>query len=322
MPAHPVVMTAPTLAPAAVEILQRAGCTVHYMPPYPQAPDIIALCQKVGARAILCRQGRVDATVFAALPGLRIVARHGVGVDEVDIDAARRHGVLVTNTPGSNALQVAEHAVAMMLALLKNLPGHAGAIAAGRWRDAASQGRDVRGLGLGLIGMGHAGRHVARLMAPWGVRIAAYSPHAPDEAFAGVHRVSRLEDLWPQSDILSIHTPLTAATRNMVNAAALTALPRGAVVVNTGRGGIVDEAALLAALDDGHLAGAALDVFAAEPPPAGHPFRNHPKLLCTPHIAGVTPDSLTRMGVMAAECIAATLRGEPVPAERIVVAGR
>ncbi len=322
MPAHHVVMTAPTLASEAVDILHRAGCVVHYMQPYPKAPEIIALCQQVGARAILCRQGQVDASVFAALPDLRIVARHGVGVDEVDIAAARAHGVLVTNAPGSNALQVAEHAVTMMLALVKNLHGHTAAIAAGGWRGATGQGRDMRGLGVGLIGMGHVGQHVARLLAPWGVRIAAYSPNAPESAFVGVERVTQLEDLWGKSDILSIHTPLSEKTRNMVNATALAAMPRHALVVNTGRGGIVDEDALFTALEGGHIAGAALDVFSTEPPAAEHPLRQHPKIVCTPHIAGVTPGSLVSMGVMAAECIAAALRGEQVPADRVVVPGR
>jgi len=313
-----VVMTAPRLADAAVALLEQAGCLIHYTPPYPPAAVLVELAARVQADAILARQGEVDAAVIAASPRLRIVARHGVGVDEVDIAAAAARDVLVTRAPGSNTQAVAEHTLALILALVKNLHGFSVAVGAGGWRGSATQCRDVAGLRLGLVGCGAIGRAVARLAGAFGMTVAAYDPAAGGSD--GIARAASLPALAAMSDVLSIHCPLTPGTRGLVDAAILAALPDGAWVVNTARGGIVDEAALERALASGRLAGAALDVFAQEPPPPDHPLRAHPRVLVTPHVAGVTPGALTAMGVMAAECIVAALTGGTVPPERIVAA--
>jgi D-3-phosphoglycerate dehydrogenase len=176
----------------------------------------------------------------------------------------------------------------------------------------------VAGLRLGLIGYGVIGRAVARLAGAFAMRVIVFDPALGDGE--AVERARSLAALAGSSDVLSVHCPLTPATSGLVDAGVLAAMPAGGYVVNTARGGIVDEAALLAALDAGSLAGAALDVFAVEPPPADHPLRSHPRVLVTPHVAGVTPGSLVAMGVMAAECIVAALTGGTVPADRIVVA--
>lgn len=316
-----VVMTAPVMAEPAERLLRDNGCAVHFMPPYPDAESVARLVAQTQADAILCRQGQVNDIVFAASPRLRIVARHGVGMDEVDVPVGRAAGVTLTNAPGSNTRQVAEHAVAMMLGIVKNLHGHSAAVASGEWRGAGGQVRDVAGLRLGLLGYGRIAREVTKLLAPWDMPVTAWDPYADAAAFTGITRVADVADLWPVSDILSIHIPRTANTNGMVDAAALAAMPKGAVVINTGRGGIVDEAALAAALDSGHISGAGLDVFDVEPPPADHPLRRHPKVLRTPHVAGVTPGSLVTMAVMAAECIVACLNGKPIPQDRVVFAG-
>ncbi len=316
-----VIMTSPRLAAEAVTILDAAGCTVHYMPSYPSGTAVAALAARVRADAILARQGQVDAAAIAASPRLRIVARHGVGVDEVDVAAAAAHGVMVTNTPGANATAVAEHTLALILALVKELRPLGAAIAAGAWRDPARGGRDVAGLRLGLVGCGAIGRAVARLAAAFGMSVASNDPALPAGGLPGIARLPDLATLAAGSDVLSVHCPLTPATRGLVGAAVLAGMPRGGWVVNTARGGIVDEAALLAALDAGQIGGAALDVFDQEPPPPHHPLRDHPRLLATPHVAGTTPGALVNMGVAAAECIALRLTGAAVPPERIVVTG-
>lgn len=313
-----VVMTSPRLAEPAVALLEQAGCLIHYTPPYPSSAILVELAARVQADAILARQGEVDAAAIAASPRLRIVARHGVGVDEVDLAAAAAQGVLVTRAPGSNTQAVAEHTLALILALVKDLRPFSASIEGGGWRGGATHSRDVAGLRLGLVGCGVIGRAVARMAGAFSMRVAAFDPAADDGL--SVERVRSLPALAAASDILSVHCPLTPDTRGLVDAGILTAMPAGGYVVNTARGGIVDEAALLAALESGHLAGAALDVFAAEPPPADHPLRRHPRVLVTPHVAGVTPGSLVAMGVMAAECIVAALTGGIVPPERIVVA--
>ncbi len=313
-----VIMTAPRLAAPAVAVLERAGCRIHYMAPYPSAEAVAALAREVAAHAILSRQGPVSAAAMDASPNLRIVARHGVGVDDVDLAAAKARGIMVARAPGSNTTAVAEHALALILALAKDLRPLGATIAAGGWRGAAGQVRDIEGLHLGLLGFGAIGRAVARLGLAFGMQITACDPNAAP--IDGVGFVATPAELWPRSQVLSLHCPYLPATRHIVNAAAIAALPRGAFVINTARGGLIDEAALAVALDEGQLAGAALDVFETEPPVAADPLRNHPRVFATPHVAGVTPRSLDAMGTMAAECIAACLTGGVVPRERIVSA--
>ena len=313
-----VVMTSQQLAPQAVAILERAGCAIHYTPPYPSGAVVAELVARVQADAILARQGAITAGALAASPRLRIVARHGVGVDEVDLAAAAARGVMVTNTPGANAPAVAEHTLALILALVKDLKPLGAAVAAGGWRDPAGASRDVAGLRLGLVGCGAIGRAVARLAAAFGMTVESADPALPVGGLPGIGRAASVADLAAASDVLSVHCPLTPTTRGLVGAAVLAAMPPGGFVVNTARGGIVDEAALLASLGSGHLAGAALDVFADEPPPADHALRRHPRVLATPHVAGGTPAALAGMGIAAAECIAALLGGGTVPAERVV----
>ena len=309
-------MTAPRLAPEAVALLHAAGATLHYMDPYPSAAAVAERAGEVGAIAILSRQGPVTAAAMDAAPDLRIIARHGVGVDDVDVAEAARRGILVTRGPGSNTQAVAEHTLALILALAKDLPSLSARVAAGGWRGADTKVRDIAGLRLGLLGYGAIGVAVARLAGAFGMPVAAYSPSG--RAPPGIRAAAGLGDLLAGSDVLSLHLPLLPATRHVIGAAELALLPPGAFVINTSRGGLVDEAALLQALDAGRLAGAGLDVFEHEPPAPGDALRRHPRVLATPHVAGVTEGSLVNMGVMAAECIAAVLLGRPVPPERVV----
>lgn len=312
-----VIMTAPRLAAPAVALIEAAGGRLHYMDPYPSAEAVAALAAKVGAVAILSRQGPVTKAVMDAAPGLRVVARHGVGVDDVDIAEALRRGIVVARAPGSNTRAVAEHAIAMILALAKDLKPLSANVAAGGWRGAATKVRDIHGLRLGLLGCGAIGQAVARLATAFGMEIAGHDPAATSAP--GI-TLMPLQALLARSEILSLHLPFLPATRHIVDGPALAALPPGAMLVNTARGGLIDEPALLAALQSGHISGAALDVFETEPPAPHDPLRTHPRVIATPHVAGVTDGSLVAMGVMAAECIAAVLLGHPVPPERLVFA--
>ena len=309
-------MTAPRLAPQAVALIEAAGARIHYMPPYPSAADVGALAARVNPVAILSRQGPVTAAVMQAAPNLRLIARHGVGVDDVDVAEAARRGILVTRAPGSNTRAVAEHAVALMLALVKDLRPLSALVGAGQWRGAATKVRDVAGLRLGLVGCGAIGQAVAELAAAFGLVTHGYDPATPPTG--RIRPAPTLQNLLQRADILSLHLPYTPATRHIIDAAALAVLPRGAIVINTARGGLIDEPALLRAIESGHLAGAGLDVFETEPPLPADPLRRHARVIATPHVAGVTDGSLVSMGVMAAECIAAYLRGHRIPSERLV----
>jgi D-3-phosphoglycerate dehydrogenase len=313
-----VIMTSRFLAPAAVAVLEAAGCVIHYMPPYPSAEAVATLAAQVQADAILTRQGPVTTAAMDASPKLRIIARHGVGVDDVDVAAATARGILVTRATGSNTVAVAEHTLAFVLALAKQLRPLGADIAAGAWRDPAARVRDLAGLRLGLLGFGSIARAVVPMAQAFRMVVSAHAPSLLRSDLPGVIVRPSLSALLAEVDVLSVHCPSTPATRHLIDAAALAAMPAGSCVINTSRGGIVDEAALAAALETGHIAGAALDVFEGEPPARDHPLRAHPRVIATPHISGVTEGSLVNMGLMAAECIAWALTGQPVPAERIV----
>ena len=308
-------MTSPRLAGEAVALIEAAGGVLHYMEPYPTAEAIGALAARLGAIAILSRQGPVTAATMDRVPSLRIVARHGVGVDDVDVAEAARRGILVTRSPGSNTRAVAEHTLALILALVKDLPQQSAAVAASGWRDAATQVGDVAGLRLGLLGYGDIGRAVGRLAAAFDMDIMVLTRRGGAE---GVATARDLPHLLARSDVLSLHLPMNPSNRHIIGPAALAQLPVGAFVINTSRGGLIDEPALLDALNAGHIAGAGLDVFEQEPPRADDTLRRHPRVIVTPHVAGVTAGSMVAMGVMAAECIAAVLRGESPPPACVV----
>jgi D-3-phosphoglycerate dehydrogenase len=314
-----VLVNSPHLAAEGIAVLQAAGCDLHFLEAFPPPEDVAEAAARLGAAGIIARQGRITAAVMDAVPDLRIIARHGAGTDEIDLKAAQARGLLVTRTPGANARAVAEHAVAMMLLLLKDTSALRRIVAAGGWRDGHMRVRDVAGIRLGLVGMGPIGQETARLATAFGMTVSAVSRSANTTAFQHASRAPNLETLLRGSDILSLHAALTEDTRAMINARSLALLPRGALIVNTARGGLIDEAALVAALDSGQIAGAALDVTVTEPPEADHPFRRHPSVVLTPHVAGVTEGSMAQMAKDAAECVVAALTGGIVPPDRIVV---
>jgi D-3-phosphoglycerate dehydrogenase len=314
-----VLVTSPHLAAEGVDVLAAAGCDVHYLEAFPPPERVAEAVARLDVAGIIARQGRITGAVMDAGPGLRILARHGAGTDEIDLDAARARGLLVTRTPGANARAVAEHAITMILLLRKEVPRLQRRVADGAWRDGHMRLRDIAGTRLGLVGMGAIGQETARLAVALGMEVAAFSPSAPDDAFRHARRLSSLDALLAASDVLSLHAPLTERTRGLLDDRTLALLPRGALIVNTARGGLIDEAALLAALESGHVAGAAVDVAEVEPPDPAHPFRRHPAIVFTPHIAGVTDGSMARMARDAAECVVAALTGGTVPPDRIVV---
>jgi D-3-phosphoglycerate dehydrogenase / 2-oxoglutarate reductase len=263
------------------------------------ADDVIAAAQDIDA--LLVQYAPVTADVLAALPRLRLVSRFGVGVDVVDTDAARERGVWVCNVPDYGTSEVALHAVAMLLGLLRNLAGHDREVRAGRW-DHRLGGRLPRpgGLTLGVVGLGRIGRLTMERAAPWFGACVGYDPHLPEDAWpAGVERLG-LEELFARSDAVTLHLPLTRETKDLVGADLLARMPAGSYLVNTSRGGLVDPDAVLAALDDGRLAGVALDVLPEEPPPAGSPLLVHPRALVTPHVAWYSEDAETELRRKAA----------------------
>jgi phosphoglycerate dehydrogenase-like enzyme len=246
----------------------------------------------------------INAAALAAADSLRVIARYGVGVDNVDLEAAAARGIAVTNTPGANAASVAELTISLLLLLARPLLPAAAATRAGEWPR--TSGLSLVGKTVGLVGLGAIGREVARRLAGFDCYLLAFDV-APDAAFAREHGVTlvTLEELLARSDFLSLHAPLLPATRGMVDEALLAAMKPGACLINTARGELVDETALLRALQSGHLAGAALDAFAKEPPGGDNPLLALPQVIATPHMGAHTDGSTTAMGALAlADCLA------------------
>ena len=252
---------------------------------------------------------RVTAQNLRSAPRLRVAARAGTGVDNIDVEAATAAGVLVLNTPGANAQAAAEHTWGLLLALARHVRRADRHVREGGWERAAFFGAEMHGRRLGIIGIGRVGREVARFGRAFGMHLAAYDPYVPDEVFAayGAERATSLEELMAQSDVLTIHTPKTGPRLGM---AELSRLPRGAYVLNVARGGLVDEEAVASLLESGHLAGAAFDVFASEPPGPGHPLLVRDDTLVTCHLGGSTFEAQERIGVRIAEDVLRVLRGD------------
>jgi len=247
-----------------------------------------------------------DASVFAACPGLRVVARVGVGVDSVDVTAATAAGVLVTTTPGDNESTVADHTLALMLAAVRRVPEHDASVRRGEWDRAGDlTGGEMTGAVVGLVGFGRIAQRVAQRLRGFGVTLLACDP-AHDRR-DGVEMVE-LAELLARAEVVSLHVPLDAGTEQMIGPAELTLMRPGAVLVNTARGGLVDEAALARALRSGALRAAALDVFADEPP-AASPLTDLPNVVLSPHVAGLSHASMARMLETATSCVLDALDG-------------
>jgi D-3-phosphoglycerate dehydrogenase/(S)-sulfolactate dehydrogenase len=248
---------------------------------------------------------KITAQVLEKATRLRVVGRAGVGVDNVDLPAATRRGVVVMNTPGGSAVTVAELTVAMMLALSRHIPQATASVKAGKWEKKKFQGRELAGKTLGVVGIGNIGSIVVERCLAMKMRVVAYDPFVSAEAAsrAGMELVS-LDELWRQADVVSLHVPLTDQTRNLVNAQSIAKMKHGALLVNCARGGIIDEKALAEALGSGRLGGAALDVFEKEPPPPDHPLLKLDSFVCTPHLGASTEEAQAAVAVGIAQQLA------------------
>ena len=278
------------------------------------------LCpQKDGAQAALADADalivrsatRVTAELLGGAPKLRVVGRAGVGVDNIDLDAATRRGVLVMNTPGGNAVSVAEHAFALMAALARKIPQLNAAIHAGRWEKSAGVGTELRGKTLGLIGFGRVGSEVATRARALEMRVLAFDPYV-SEAVARDAQVElvQMERLLGESDYISLHTALSSATAKLINEKTLAMCKAGAALINTARGELVDEAALVDALRSVQLRAAGLDVFGREPTAGDNPLFELSNVVLTPHIGWLTPETLARSMTVALENCRRVTTGE------------
>ncbi len=294
-------------------ILETAGYRVDVY------SDLSAEAEAAAQRAVALvvrSHSPVTAELMARCPDLRIIGRPGSGTEKVDAAAARQRGIAVVSTPGVNAVTVAEHTMGLLLALSRRLVPLSAGLRAGRWEKAEYGGVELAGRTLALVGLGRIGSAVALRARPFGLRVVAHDPYVEAERAAelGVE-LRELDEALGGADAVSLHTPLTPETAGLLDARRLALLRPGALVVNTARGALLDSAALLAALETGQVGGAALDVFTAEPP-GDDPLLRHPHVIATPHVGGMSPETLERASrIMAGRLVEVLGTGRGVPGE-------
>ncbi len=306
------VLVTEKIAERGLDLLRRAGHQVDVQ----EGLDPEGLLAAVpGAHALVIRSATtVTGEVLAAGSDLVVVGRAGVGLDNVDVATATERGVMVVNAPTSNILSVAEHAMGLLLAQARNIPQAHAALVAGRWERSRWEGVELHGKVLGIVGLGRAGSLVAQRALAFGMRLIAFDPYiSAERARAMGVELRSVEEVFAEADFVTIHTPKTPETVGLVGRDLLAKAKPGIRIVNTARGGIVDEEALAEAIRDGVVAGAALDVFAVEPPPAGSPLRGLEQVILTPHLGASTEEAQDKAGVTIAEQVLLALAGDFVP---------
>jgi D-3-phosphoglycerate dehydrogenase / 2-oxoglutarate reductase len=301
------ILISDNLEQSCIDILVREGFTVDNRPGLPAAELLSVIGQY---EALVVRSAtKVNAEVIARASAMKVIGRAGTGVDNIDVAAATRKGILVMNTPGGNTVSAAEHTVSMMLSLARNIPQANASLVRGEWERKKFTGMEVFEKTLGVIGLGKIGREVAQRCKGLGMNIVAYDPVlAPEVAAREGIELAPLEEIYRRADVITVHTPLTADTKNLLNDATLARCKKGVRIINCARGGIVEEAALLRALESGQVGGAAIDVFESEPP-KNTALIAHPRVVATPHLGASTEEAQEKVAVQIAHQIADALKG-------------
>jgi D-3-phosphoglycerate dehydrogenase len=299
----PRVLISDKLESGGIDLLQDAGLEVDNRPGLTGSSLQEAL---QSAEGVIVRSGtRITAELLESPGKLKAIVRAGVGVDNIDVAAATRKGIVVMNTPGGNTVSTAEHTITMMMALSRHIPAADASVHQGKWERNKFVGTQLAGKTLGVVGLGRIGREVARRAAGLDMKVVGYDPFlSPDRAAQlGIESVTDLAGLLPRCDYLTVHTPLTEETRNLIGARELASMRKGARILNCARGGIVAEEALVEALRSGHLAGAALDVFVQEPPAPDHPLLSLANVVTTPHLGASTTEAQESVALEAAQLL-------------------
>lgn len=301
------VLVSDALSEQGLAILrQTPGATIDYKPGLNEADLAAAIA---GADALVIRSGsKVTARVIEAADRLKVIGRAGIGVDNVDVAAASKKGIVVMNTPTGNAVTTAEHAIALLMSLARHIPQASALLKAGKWEKKKFEGRELAGKTLGVVGLGNIGRIVADRARGLSMKVIGFDPMVTADRAAqlGVE-LCTLDEIFARADAITVHTPMTAQTKGLVNKDVLPRLKKGVLLVNAARGGIYDEAALLEGLESGQIGGVALDVFVEEPPPADLPLLKHDRVIATPHLGASTREAQDRVALEIAEQIVAYL---------------
>jgi len=313
-----VVITGPPIAKKAMDLLGKR-CTVENTEPYLQPLELAQRLRDNNTEGLLVRMGRITGAVIRASANLKVIAKHGTGVDNIDVDAATQLKIPVLITPFANYESVAEHVLGLMLSLAKDIPRLDGRVREGQWDKPHYRGMELCGKALGLIGFGRIGRRVHELVAPLRMKVLVYDPFLQsDQIPTEATRVEKLEELLQSADIISLHCPLTNETRNLISRNEFKRMKKTAWLINTARGEVVNEEALVDALGNGEIAAAGIDTFSKEPPEDINALCNAGKTVLTPHIAGITEESFERLGIEAAKNILTILEGKMPDGEYVV----
>jgi D-3-phosphoglycerate dehydrogenase len=304
----PKILIADSISQSGVDELVRDGVLNVTVQTNLSAANLLEIIPEFSA-LVVRSQTKVTAEILNAGSKLRVVGRAGVGVDNVDVETATRRGIIVLNAPGGNTVSTAEHAFSLLLCVARKIPPAEASIRSGKWDRKNFEGVELYNKTLGVIGMGRIGSELSRRAIAFGMRVVAYDPYlsATRARSLQVELVDELDDLLASADFISLHTPLTAETHHLVDLARLKKTKRGVRIINCARGGLIDETALAAALQDRHVAGAALDVFETEPLPADSPLRSAPNLVLTPHLGASTAEAQESVGIEIAQSIRAAL---------------
>jgi D-3-phosphoglycerate dehydrogenase len=306
-----VIIATASWHPDEVKMVEEAGATVKIIP---DKADDLFHSEVHSADGLIVGLPPVTGHLMESSPRLIIIARHGVGYDSVDVKAATDLGIVVTNTPGVNSDAVAEFTYGLLLAFIRQIPHSWDSMRGGGWRKPQNlDAVDIRGKTIGIIGLGRIGSRVSKIGNAFGLKVLACDPYIPEQDFrnAGAQRVSK-EEAIRQADYLTLHTPLSDETRKMIGIKELSMMKKSALLINTSRGEVVDEDALVEAVDKGLIAGAALDVFKDEPP-KDKGIATHPRILVTAHLAGLTQEAMYRTFIAAATQVVHALKGEKPP---------
>ena len=299
----PRIFISDKLETGGIDLLKASGLDIDNRPGLKDAALLEAL---QAADGMIVRSGtRVTAQLLENPGKLRAIVRAGVGVDNIDVAAATRKGIVVMNTPGGNTVSTAEHTITLLMALARHIPAADASLHAGKWERAKLVGTQLAGKTLGVVGLGRVGREVARRAAGLDMKVIGYDPFfSPDFAGKlGIETVPDLKSMLPRVDFLTVHTPLSPETTNLIGAAQIAQMKKGVRLLNCARGGIINEAALVDALKSGQLAGAAIDVFVEEPPPADHPLLKLPNVVLTPHLGASTTEAQETVALEAAQLL-------------------
>ena len=314
-----IFITGSGLAQEAQQLLKKEDCIYETGDPKDSPEDIARKLRQFDPDAIIVRQGNINSMVQEAAKSLKVICKHGVGTDNIDVAAATKRGIPVMYTPLANYESTAEHTLALMLSLARRIPFEDRRIRNGIFDKKQYEGIELFGKFLGLIGFGRIGRRLAELVAPFKMNVVVYHPSCKVENLPQyISKVERVEDLFAQADIVSIHCHLTPETANLINKQAIAQMKAGAYLINTARGGIVNETDLFQALIEKRISGAALDVLAVEPPVEDNPLFKLDNVILSPHVGGASDNSLRNMGSEAIKNVLAILNGSAFDMESLV----